>query len=304
MTKVLSILKEYALPIALVTGVLAYRYLLVFSVLIPYLIFAMLFFTYTKLAPRELRLDRLQALLLALQIGLGLGSYFLIRGLDTIVAEGLLICFLCPAATAAAVIVGMLGGRISFTATYVLITHLCAALFLPILFSAIGAQEQAFWQATGDILVEVLPLLVLPLASAWCIRICLPRVQKRLLAVPSVAFYLWVFTLCIIMARTTDYVLTHAEGQVNLLIYLALGGLVSCLLQFGLGKWIGRRSMGESITVGQSLGQKNTTLAIWLSQTYLHPVSSVAPASYVIWQNSINALQLWLHRRKAKKKNL
>ena len=33
------------------------------------------------------------------------------------------------------------------------------------------------------------------------------------------------------------------------------------------------------------LGQKNTVLAIWMAYTYLNPLSSVGPGSYVLWQN-------------------
>jgi len=45
------------------------------------------------------------------------------------------------------------------------------------------------------------------------------------------------------------------------------------------------------------LGQKNTILAIWMAHTYLNPLSSVAPGSYVLWQNIINSCQLWKKRK-------
>ena len=32
--------------------------------------------------------------------------------------------------------------------------------------------------------------------------------------------------------------------------------------------------------------------------TYLNPLSSVAPAAYVAWQNTINSWQLYRHQRK------
>ena len=51
------------------------------------------------------------------------------------------------------------------------------------------------------------------------------------------------------------------------------------------------------ISGGQALGQKNTILAIWMAHTYLNPLSSVAPGSYVLWQNIINSWQLWKKRK-------
>ena len=56
--------------------------------------------------------------------------------------------------------------------------------------------------------------------------------------------------------------------------------------------------MGDKISGAQGLGQKNTVLAIWMAMTYLNPLSSVAPAAYVAWQNTINSWQLYRHQRK------
>jgi BASS family bile acid:Na+ symporter len=45
------------------------------------------------------------------------------------------------------------------------------------------------------------------------------------------------------------------------------------------------------------LGQKNTVLAIWMAATYLNPLTTIAPGSYVVWQNTINSWQLWKKRK-------
>jgi len=115
------------------------------------------------------------------------------------------------------------------------------------------------------------------------------------------AFWLWVASLAIIMAKTTGYVIAQGSDSIRLELLLALGGLLSCLLQFGLGKWLSKRYLKESITAGQALGQKNTSLAIWMSLTYLNPIASIAPASYVVWQNSLNSIQIWLYDKRKNK---
>lgn len=59
-----------------------------------------------------------------------------------------------------------------------------------------------------------------------------------------------------------------------------------------------RQQASAIIDASQGLGQKNTVLAIWMALTYLHPVSSVAPAAYVAWQNTINSAQLYFKMRR------
>ncbi|MBF1126112.1 MAG: transporter, partial [Capnocytophaga sp.] len=48
-----------------------------------------------------------------------------------------------------------------------------------------------------------------------------------------------------------------------------------------------------SIESGQALGQKNTAFAIWIAATYLHPLSTVGPGCYILWQNIINSIEIW-----------
>ena len=72
---------------------------------------------------------------------------------------------------------------------------------------------------------------------------------------------------------------------------IAAVSLVLCLLGFITGRIIGgKRLFLES---SQSLGQKNTTLTIYLALTYASPAAALGPAFYVIWHNSWNAYQLW-----------
>lgn len=293
-------LKNFALPIAMIVGVTAWPLLSPLSFLIPYMIFLMLFFTFLKISPRDMHFSRLHLLMAAIQLVLAIGGFYALRWFDPIVAEGVMICFICPAATASSVIIGMLGGSIAFGATYVLLTHMGIAVLGPLLFSSLSTAHAdiPFWTSVGHILIGVLPLVVLPLLSAWIVRFTSTRLHNRLLQIPQMAFWLWVVSLCIIMAKTTGYVVAQEAGTIRLELLLALGGLVSCSIQFALGKWLSKRYLQESVTAGQALGQKNTSLAIWMSLAYLNPISSIAPASYVVWQNSFNSIQLWLHNKK------
>ncbi len=51
---------------------------------------------------------------------------------------------------------------------------------------------------------------------------------------------------------------------------------------------------------GQSLGQKNTVLAVWMAQSFLDPISSIAPTAYIVWQNFVNSWQIWRNGKQNK----
>ena len=112
----------------------------------------------------------------------------------------------------------------------------------------------------------------------------------------DLAFYLWAVALTIVTAQTFKS-LVESDTPASVKILIALAGLFACAVQFLLGKKIGTH-YHDRISAGQALGQKNTVLAIWMAYTYLDPVSSLAPGSYVLWQNIINSYQLWEKRKK------
>ena len=113
------------------------------------------------------------------------------------------------------------------------------------------------------------------------------------------AFYLWAVALTIVTAQTVKS-LANSDAAVGVEVLIALAGFITCVIQFYLGKRIGTRYF-DRISAGQALGQKNTVLAIWMSYTYLDPLSSVGPGSYVLWQNIFNSYQLWKKRKKEMK---
>ena len=54
----------------------------------------------------------------------------------------------------------------------------------------------------------------------------------------------------------------------------------------------------SSITAGQAFGQENTSLGVWMAQTFLDPLSSLGAAAYILWQNLFNATQLFIAAHK------
>ena len=286
------------LPLAMLTGALSYRLVGYISFLTPYLIFTMLLLTFCKLSPREMRLHPLHKWLLLIQLVGCVVVYGLVYLYDPVVAQGALICVLAPTATSAAVITGMLGGSVAFLTNYVLLCNIGVAIMAPILFSFMGSQsEMPFFESFLFICRQVGPLLILPLVFAWSLRAFLPKLHARILSVHKLSFYLWAVALTIVTGSTVRFLVEQQDPDYTVEIGLGVVSLVICVGQFLLGRRLGK-TYGDPVSSGQGLGQKNTILAIWMAQVYLNPIASIAPAAYVLWQNSINSYQLWLKGRK------
>ena len=146
-----------------------------------------------------------------------------------------------------------------------------------------------------EILGRVAPMLVLPFVVAQTCRIAAPRVSDWVSRHGSLSFYAWLVGLAVIMARTTCFILDLTDADVKIEIALAVVALLVCITQFTLGRRLGRY-YGDPAAGGQSLGQKNTILVVWISQTFLDPISSIAPTAYIVWQNLVNSYQMWRAR--------
>ncbi|MBO8464756.1 MAG: transporter [Bacteroidetes bacterium] len=308
----LMFIKDWTLPIAMMVGVLSYfafkdlealepllpaaRW--VSSHFPPWLIFFMLLFTFTKIHPKDLWPRKVHLWLLLVQVAGSVGVYLLLHPFNEVVAQSAMICIICPTATAAAIITEKLGGKVDALITYVIEINLVVSVFVPAVFPLIEPHEGlTFFQAFLTILKRVVPLLVMPLVAAWFLRFCLPAVHRWLYEHRGAAFYLWAFSLILVMAQTTKS-LVESPYSLGVELSIAFVGLVTCVLQFVIGKRIGSR-YGDRISAGQGLGQKNTVLAIWMAYTYLNPVTAVAPGCYVVWQNIINSWQLYRKRKHA-----
>ncbi len=299
----LKFIKKWTLPLAMLLGIATYPWMSRLVVITPYLIFAMLFLTFCKLHPREIQFRKAYVWLLLIQLLGSVAVYGVLQFYHPVVAQGAFVCILVPSATSSAVIVGMLGGNVSFLTSYLLLCNIVMAVAAPALLPLVGANaDMDFLTSFLYICRQVGPVLLLPLVLAWVIRYTVPTVHKKLLSIHQLSFYLWAIALTIVTASTVKFLVIQENPDYKVEISLAAVSLVICVLQFLLGRRIGRH-YGDPVSAGQGLGQKNTILAIWMAQAYLNPLSSVAPAAYVLWQNTINSYQLWLRdRREARQK--
>jgi BASS family bile acid:Na+ symporter len=301
-------IKPMILPLAMIIGVVFHEYIHYIAFLSPYLIFVMLLITYCKVKPRDFHVGPYIWWLLAVQILGALAVYFALRPLNEELAKGAFICVFCPTATAAPVITGMLGGSVTKVATYSLFSHLCVALLTPPILSYMepGANV-VFMESLIRISKTVVPLILGPLALAFILRAIAPKVHHAIATRQSLSFYIWALALIIVVGNSISsliklYFEEQKKGN-NILpdIFMLAGiSLVVCIMLFTIGRIIGK-NFGDKISGAQSLGQKNTVLAIWLAVTYISPLVSAAPAAYVAWHNTVNSYQIYLHERRQKR---
>ena len=339
-----------ALWLSMVIGAVGYKLFLPLSPLLPWLIFFMLFFTFCKVNPLDLRLHKWHWAVLAAQLFFSLVTYGAVMYFtgNAVLAQGLMMCFIMPTATAAPIIAGKLGGSIQNLTAFTLLSNFATAIIVPVLFPLVNpATDMTFWPAFLLILSRVAPLLLGPFFAAWLVRVGYNYFQRRKYlsatetrgltaeknvplagkedgpreftlspGLAQVPFYLWVASIVVLSATVTQTTITNYHSQITNILILLLSSFLACLIQFGLGKLIGFKlpaaSKGKdyqdvlinpaaapktmegvsSITAGQAFGQKNTSLGVWMAQTYLDPMAALGAAAYIIWQNVFNSAQL------------
>jgi len=209
-----------------------------------------------------------------------------------LILEGMFICFICPTAAAVVVVTEKLGGSIGSLTMFTIIANIVTMFIIPFFFPMVErSADITFLSSMLMILRNVTMVLVVPLFLALLSRRIIPNVVNRLNKHKDTGFYIWCVNLSIVTGITLHNIeKSSITGWVLwLLLILPLG---VCILQFALGKLVGRR-WNDSISAGQALGQKNTVVGIWLTLTFLNPLAAISPGAYVLWQNLVNGWQIW-----------
>jgi BASS family bile acid:Na+ symporter len=271
--------------------------------ILPVVLFMLLYVTFCKIQIKDMRPRPWHFWLQLIRIVLSLLLVCIIT-LTTdntlrLILQGVFICVICPTAAAAAVVTEKLGGSVASMTIYMVIANVVTMVIIPLLFPLVErSADISFIVAVMAVLRNVTLVLVLPLALALISRKVVPRFTDRLRQVKNLGFYMWCFNLAIVSGLTFRNIL-YSSMDASTLAWMLLLPLAVALLLFAIGKAVGGR-YGESVAAGQALGQKNTVVGIWLTVSYLNPLAAVAPGAYVLWQNLINALQLWYKEKYGK----
>lgn len=314
--KIIKFLKDWTLPVSMGTGALLYLVFAyvpqldeaalffdpVMEAILPMFMFLVLFVTFCKVDFHKMRpvwwhlwVSIFNLLFVGIVMALILGLN--LKDEKLVLMEALLMCIIAPCATAAAVVTQKLGGSLEQTTTFTFLSNFITVLLVPVCFPMIEkGADISFMSAFWKILYQVVVLLVVPMLLAYVVKHTMHRLHKKIVSIKDLSFYLWGCSLMIVTGTTVKNIL-HAEASVLLLVVIALLGLLLCVIQFAVGRFIGH-FFGRTQEAGQALGQKNTAFAIWLGITYLNPLSSVGPGCYILWQNIINSVEIWQERRK------
>lgn len=209
-----------------------------------------------------------------------------------LVLEGMFICFICPTAAAVVVVTEKLGGSIGSLTMFTIIANIVTMFIIPLFFPMVErSADITFLSSMLMILRNVTLVLVVPLLLALLSRRIIPNFVKRLNSHKDIGFYIWCVNLSIVTGITLHNI--EKSSITGWVLWLLLTApLLVCLIQFSLGKWVGK-FWNDSISAGQALGQKNTVVGIWLTLTFLNPLAAISPGAYVLWQNLVNGWQIW-----------
>ena len=319
--KIIKFLKDWTLPVSMGMGALLYLVFAyvpqldeaalffdpVMEAILPMFMFLVLFVTFCKVDFQKMRpvwwhlwVSIFNLLFVGIVMALILGLK--LKGEKLVLMEALLMCIIAPCATAAAVVTQKLGGSLEQTTTFTFLSNFITVLLVPVCFPMIEkGADISFMSAFWKILYQVVVLLVVPMLLAYVVKHAMHGLHKKIVSIKDLSFYLWGCSLMIVTGTTVKNIL-HAEASVLLLVVIALLGLLLCVIQFSVGRFIGH-FFGRTQEAGQALGQKNTAFAIWLGVTYLNPLSSVGPGCYILWQNIINSIEIWQERQKNSKRS-
>lgn len=297
-----SKIKSWILPISIIGGIVAHEWIDYLTPVSLVLIFLMLTITYCRINPNDLKLEKFHWVMLGVQMILSSLVYWSLAFFNQTIATGLFICVFIPTATAAPIVTGMLGGNVVKVATYSLLCNLVVALIAPFVLAAMGNySDVSFFTSFIKICAKVLPLLICPMLIAFALRQLWRKGYDKIAEHQSLSFYMWAIALFIVVGSSVSFVIRKFSWEIApIILSLTIGSALVCVMQFYIGRKVGLK-LSEPISAAQSLGQKNTILAIWMALTFLDPITSIAPATYMAWHNIFNSWQLMHHREKISK---
>ena len=292
-------LRAILMPVAILLGILIPQ-AHVFSPLLPIFIGIMMFLTFvTKIPPQthgytfkiELRAFIVSILLIA-----ALAGIVKLFGLPREVLLGGAIIALCPPANAAPAMAKILGGSASLALKIFLSGNLIACFSIPLIFGYLTGADASLSEIAWKIFNSIQPIISIPLAFALGLRAFYPELADKAAKFQKYTMFVWTFSVFVILSKASYDIREMGFSDLwnsGKLPWMAGISLILCLLLFWLG-WFCERNR-RPIEGSQSMGQKNTTLVIWISTLYAGPVVALAPTCYVIWQNLVLS---WMSRKK------
>ncbi len=288
--------KVFALLLAMGSGALVPQ-ASALSFLIQYNLMGMLFLSFLgmEFKPRSFSTGVLKVL--AANLLVGFGVYFLLIGLDPRLAVSGFITAIAPTAISSTVLVGLIRGKVDFMAAAVLLTNVVVALIIPLVIPRMVGAELHI--STWDVLLPVLYTVFVPFILSR-LAVYLPeKPLAGLMRARKFSFVFWLANLFIISAKASDFIRHSSSGSIGTLLLITLTSLVIWLINLLLGLWIGGPDFRQETS--QALMQKNNSFAIWVALTFINPLAAMGPTIYIFFHHTYNT---WLIYRFEKRNRL
>lgn len=284
-------LRSILMPIAIVAGILIPQAHF-FAPTLPFLIGLMMFLTFvTKIPPQThgytFKIEMRSIVVCFILIGVLWGVVKLFALPREVLLGGAIIA-LCPPANAAPAMAKMLGGSASLALKIFLSGNLIACFSIPLVFGYLTGSDAPLSEVAMKIFNTIQPIISIPLAFALGLRAFYPELADRAAKFQKYTMIVWTVSVFIILAKASYDIREMGFWDLwnsGKLPMMAIVSLVLCVLLFWLG-WVAEKGR-RPIEGSQSLGQKNTTLVIWVASLYAGPVVALAPTCYVVWQNLV-----------------
>lgn len=314
-----QILKDWTLPISMFLGVLGYLLFTQLSflhdakeflvgyipIILPSLIFIILFFTYCKIEPKDFKPRRWHLWLILIQAAevamivpccLTLESNSEYKPL----LEAILATCIGPMAAVGAVVTQKIGGNAATATSYTLISSAFTAIAVPLVYPIVEPGiDISFIDLFLKILSRVFPTIMVPLIIALLLWWLLPKV-KEYLAEKSKDYSFYIWGICT-MVNTAQIIRSIVNSDCSGWVFVAIciSTCVIVSIHFIIGKSIGT-IYNDRIAAGQGLAQKNTVLCIWMAMSFLNPQSAIGPGFCLLFQSVVNSWQIWDFSQKQK----
>ena len=289
------------MPVAILLGILLPQ-AHVLSPALPFMIGLLMFLSFVgKVPPQQhgytftIEVKAFLASLVMLAVLWGVVEFFQLP--REVLLGGAIIC-LCPPANAAPAMAKVLGGNPVLALKIFLSGNIIACFSIPLIYGFLTGADASFAEVAMKIFNSIQPIISIPLAIALGLRAFYPELADKAVRFQKYTLLVWTISVFLILAKASydiremGFTELWNSGKLSM---LALVALILCIVQFTVGWFSDKKHPIES---SQSMGQKNTTLVIWISSLYAGPVAAIAPTCYVIWQNLVLS---WMCGRKKKK---
>jgi len=258
----------------------------VFSDWIQYLLMVMLFFAFLDI---EFKFQKSVLWVLLANVAVAFVVYFVLAPFNLMLALAGFMTAIAPTAIAAPVIISFIQREVEYVVASVVLTNIASAFVVPIALPfLIGATIQiSIW----EVLQPVLVVMFVPLILAQFVKLLPANAQTFIRKGKMFSFPVWLINLFIISAKASDFLRNDNTDSLSTLGIIAFVSLIICIVNFGVGAFIGGRSHRQEAS--QALGQKNLSFVIWIALTFINPLVALGPMFYILYHHIFNSWAIY-----------